>query len=492
MSAALASERRERVSALLGEWLPTGRFLVGGEWIEPWSGGLSDVVEPATGATIGRIGEAGEVDVEAAVGAAERVRSERSWAGASPFERARVLRQIAALLVRDTERLALLESADAGKPYVDAEADVEYAAACFDYFASLAVGLDGSTRHLDEGFALIRREPVGTVGVITPFNFPIASAAVKLAPALAAGCSVVHKPSEQASLSALGLGKLTLETDLPPGVLNVVTGAGPATGRALVANPRVAKIVFTGSTRVGSEVAALAAATVKRVTMELGGKSANIVLDDAEVAAAAERSHRAYTFNAGQYCEAGSRLLVAARLHDDVVAALIEAAKRTNVGDPLDPRSEMGPLISAAAARRVRTAVAEGADGGVEILGDPGEEGSYVRPTVVVGAAPESPLARRELFGPVVTVLRFSDVDHAIEIANGSEFGLAAGVQTGELERGLRIAERLEAGTVWINDWATGNLTIPVGGWKRSGVGREQGPEGLGEFLELKSVLVSL
>ena len=332
------------------------------------------------------------------------------------------------------------------------------------------------------------------MGIITPFNFPIALSAVKIAPALAAGCAVVHKPSEHTPLTALEVGKLALEAGLPSGLLNVITGGGE-TGAALVRHPGVAKIVFTGSTAVGGRVAADASLTVKRVTMELGGKSANIVCADADLASAVPRSHFAYTMNAGQYCEAGSRLLVDARVHDEVVDGLAGEAQRAKLGDPLDPETEVGPLITPAAVERVQTLVERSIEGGAELVaGDApvGGEGSFFAPTVIAGATPESEIARTELFGPVVAVLSFSDVEEAIAIANGTPFGLAAGVQTADLARGIRIAERLEAGTIWINDWATGNQAIPVGGWKQSGIGREGGPEGLAGYLEYKSILATL
>ena len=491
---AVVAERRARITEFLDGWEPAGRILVDGSWIEPRGGELSDAVDPATGEVLIRAADGSEADVDAAVVAAERTRADRSWATTSPFERAQVLRQIAAAIAERAEILALLECADTGKPLGDARGDVEAAAAWFDYYASLAVSLEGSTRHLDEGLALVRREPVGTVGIITPFNFPIALSSVKIAPALAAGCSVVHKPSQHTPLTALAMGQLALEAGLPAGLLNVVTG-GAATGSALVRHPNVAKIVFTGSTAVGRQVAAEAAQTIKRVTMELGGKSANIVCADAELATAVPRSHFAYTMNAGQYCEAGSRLLVDAQIHDEVVDGLAREAKRTKVGDPLDPDTDLGPLITPAAVERVHALVERSVEAGTELVTgerSAGLEGSYFAPTVIAGAAVDSEIARTELFGPVVTVLPFADVEEAIAIANSTPFGLAAGVQTADLARGIRVAERLEAGTVWVNDWATGNLTIPVGGWKQSGVGREGGPEGLAEYLEYKAILATL
>ncbi|MFN8151002.1 MAG: aldehyde dehydrogenase family protein [Solirubrobacterales bacterium] len=491
MAAARAQERRSRLREILSDGLPAGKLLIGGEWVESAAGGTRAAVEPATGAEVHRLAEGDAVDIDRAVAAARSPQSAGRWAATGPFERARVLRQISALIEANAEELALLESADVGKPLADAEGDVDYAAACFDYFASLAVQMEGSTRHLDSGIALVRRAPVGAVGIITPFNFPLGLSSVKVAAALAAGCTVIHKPSEKASLSALAFANLTLESDLPAGAYNVVTGGGEHAGAALVAHPDVAKIVFTGSTAIGRQVAASAAQTIKRVTMELGGKSANIVCADADVEASIGRSHFAYTMNAGQYCEAGSRLLASAGVYDELVEGLEREAAAAPGGDPFEPGSAIGPLITPEAADRVRDFVRRGVEAGAEVVGG-GGEGGFVRPAVVVGAARDSELATSELFGPVVVVLRFDDLEEAIEVANSSDFGLAAGIQTGNLEQGLRVADRLEAGTIWINDWATGNLTIPVGGWKQSGIGREQGPEGLSEFLEYKSILASL
>ena len=328
--------------------------------------------------------------------------------------------------------------------------------------------------------------------MITPFNYPLALSAIKIAAALAAGCTVVHKPSEHTPLSALALAGIVLETDLPAGAYNVVNGSGAGAGGALVRHPDVAKIVFTGSTAVGSEVAAEAARTVKRVTMELGGKSANIVCADADLAEAIPRSHRAYTMNAGQYCESGSRLFVERAIHDELAEGLAERARGLAPGDALDPATELGPLINEAAAARVHGLVERGVEAGASVLAGSEPRAGFYAPTVIAGADHASEIVQTEIFGPVVALLPFDDVEDAIRLANSTAFGLAAGIQTGDLGRGLRIAERLQAGTVWVNDWATGNLTIPVGGHKRSGIGREGGPEGLAEYLEYKSILASL
>jgi len=463
------------------------------DWITPSEDGGREVTNPATGEPILRLADAAEPEVSRAVAAAEAALP--TWSGLSPFDRSRILRSVAAGIDRHAEAFALLESLDVGKPIAMAREEVAYAVECFDYYGSLTLSVDGSTRYFAEGLGLVKREPVGTVGIITPFNFPLTLSAVKIASALAAGCTVVHKPSEHTPLSALALTRLVAELDLPAGSYDVVTGGGP-TGAALVRHADLAKIVFTGSTEVGVAVAAEAARTVKRVTMELGGKSANIVCADADPEQAAARSHEAYTFNAGQYCESGSRLLVDARVHDDLLDRLAGEANRTALGEGLDPDTTMGPLIDERALDKVDAAVTRAAETGAEIIAGgerlAGSGGWFYRPTVITGAAHDSEIAQTEIFGPVVTATPFKDLDEAVRLANDTRFGLAAGIQTADLSAALRAAERLTAGTVWINDWGTGNVTFPVGGRRHSGLGREQGPEGLAEFLEYKTVLATL
>ncbi|MEA2361028.1 MAG: hypothetical protein QOD71_173 [Thermoleophilaceae bacterium] len=491
-----ASSRDAHAAAevTLREWVPENALFIANEWTAPAEDGSREITNPSTGRPVRRVAEAGELDVDRAVAAAEGALA--VWGGLSPFARSRILRSIAAGIERSAEELALLESVDVGKPLEMSRDEVAYAVECFDYYASLAVQIEGSTRYLEEGLGIVRREPVGSVGIITPFNFPLALSAVKIAAALAAGCTVVHKPSEHTPLSALGLARVILETDVPAGTYNLVTGGGESTGGALVRHPDLAKIVFTGSTEVGVKVAADAARTVKRITMELGGKSANIVCADADPEEAAARTHHAYTFNAGQYCESGSRLLVHSALHDELLERLAAKAGATALGDALDPGSAMGPLIDSRALAKVHAAVEQALESGAEAVAG-GErvedrDGWFYRPTVVAGAGPDSEIAQREIFGPVVTAIPFDSLDEAVRLANATRFGLAAGIQTSDVASALRAAERLTAGTVWINDWGTGNVTFPVGGRRQSGLGREGGPEGLAEFLEYKTILTTL
>ncbi|HYP47189.1 MAG TPA: aldehyde dehydrogenase family protein, partial [Thermoleophilaceae bacterium] len=352
---ATAENARSAAEAALREWAPEDALFIANEWTPPLEGGSREIANPSTGRAVRSVAEAGEGDVDRAVAAAEQGLA--AWGGRSPFERSRVLRAIAAGIERSADELALLESVDVGKPLEMSREEVAYAVECFDYYASLAVQIEGSTRYLEEGLGIVRREPVGSVGIITPFNFPLTLSAVKIATALAAGCTVVHKPSEHTPLSALALARVMLEAELPAGAYNLVTGDGETTGGALVRHPDLAKIVFTGSTAVGVKVAADAARTVKRVTMELGGKSANIVCADANPEETAARAHRAYTFNAGQYCESGSRVLVHSALHDELLERLSAQADATRIGDALDPGSEMGPLIESAALAKVDAAI---------------------------------------------------------------------------------------------------------------------------------------
>jgi acyl-CoA reductase-like NAD-dependent aldehyde dehydrogenase len=495
MSDGTETDRRAAALAALEQWAPRGVLVVGNERVVPADGETRDVVDPSTGRSVHEAAEASAEDVGRAVGAASDALENGAWGRTSPADRGRRLRAIAAAIDRHSDTLALLESLDVGKPLSIAAGDVAYAAECFEYFGSLAVQIEGANRHFAEGLAVTRREPAGVVGIITPFNFPLALSAVKIATALAAGCTVVHKPSEHTPLSALALARLTRDQDLPAGAYNVVTGSGADAGGAIVRHPEVAKIVFTGSTEIGARVAADAARTIKRVTMELGGKSANIVCADADVAAASARSHTSYTLNAGQYCEAGSRLLVDRQLEDAVVEHLMRAAEGMIVGDALAPTSELGPLINEHAAERVAGMVERSEAAGARIatggIRREDDAGAFFPPTVIAGAAPDSEIAQDEIFGPVVSVLPFVDVDEAVTLANGTRYGLAAGIQTADVGRAFRIAERLKVGTVWINDWATGSLAMPVGGRKQSGIGREHGPEGLDEYLEYKSILAT-
>jgi phenylacetaldehyde dehydrogenase len=478
----------------LRDWAPEDALFIANDWAEPAEGGSREITNPSTGRVVRRVAEASEPDVVRAVAAAGRGLSE--WHRRSPFDRSRTLRAVAEAIDRNAETLALLESVDVGKPLEMSRAEVASAVECFDYYASLAVQVEGFTRYFEEGLGIVRREPVGVAGIITPFNFPLTLSAVKIAPALAAGCTVVHKPSEHTPLSALALARVMLEAELPAGAYNLVTGGGENAGGPLVRHPDVAKLVFTGSTSVGVSVAAEAARTVKRVTMELGGKSANIVCADADPEEAAGRAHAAYTFNAGQYCESGSRLIVDAALHDELLERLAAEAHATPLGDALDPASAMGPLITPRAVETVHSAVLGAVEAGARLVagGEPGDNGDgwFYSPTVIAGASHDSEIAQREIFGPVVAAIPFRSLDEAVELANSTRFGLAAGIQTADVEKALRVAERLVAGTVWINDWGTGNVAFPVGGRRQSGLGREQGPEGLAEFLEYKTVLTTL
>jgi acyl-CoA reductase-like NAD-dependent aldehyde dehydrogenase len=333
------------------------------------------------------------------------------------------------------------------------------------------------------------------VAAITPFNFPLILSSTKIAPALAAGNAVVHKPAEETPLSALRMAEILHEAGVPDGVLNVVTG-GAATGEALVRDPRVDKVAFTGSTAVGRQVAKLAAETLKRVTVELGGKSANLVFADADLDAAIQTAIQAFVFNTGQFCMAGSRLLVERPVYAQVVEALTAACPHVPVGDPFSPETVIGPMAGPKHLEKVRAFLDSAAREGVQIAGDGGssapQRGLYVTPVVLAGVAQDSPYVQQEIFGPVLTVQPFETEAEAIALANGTAYGLAAGVQTRDLSRAHRVAAVLQAGIVWVNGWAKLDVAMPFGGYKQSGYGRENGPEGLAEYLHTKSIVVSI
>ena len=467
-------------------------LFIGGEATEPIDGQLRELSEPATGAPLARVSLAGDADVDAAVAAA-RAALDGPWGKTPATERSRLLHALADAILANRSELGELESRNVGKAISSVRAEIAAAAESFRYFASATASIGGRANPVGGSLLFYSlKEPVGVCGQIVPWNYPLLMAAWKLAPALAAGCPVVLKPDAQTPLSALRLAELAAEAGFPAGALNVVPGDGPTTGAYLVRHPGVDKVAFTGSTATGGEVMRLCSDGVKRLTLELGGKSPNLVFADADLADAVPASAYAIFGSAGQSCEARSRLLVERSIYDDTVAAIIDAASRIRVGDPLDPQTQMGSLISPAHRDRVHglveSASAEGAE--IAVGGEqPRGPGAFYPPTVIAGAHNGMRAAQEEIFGPVVIVIPFEDEADAIRIANDVRYGLMATVWTRDPARGARLAARIKSGTVGINMPYTAFPGIPFGGYKQSGFGRELALETLDLYLETKSVI---
>ena len=473
-----------------------GRLYIGGEWRDASDGGRHDVVTPATGEKIAEVAWATVDDVNAACRAAKEAFDSGVWSQLSGRKRSRVLLRIAELLRERAEDFAQAESQDVGKPILFSRIiDIPTAIETFEYYAALAQTSEGTFRENDvPALQLARREPVGVVGAITPFNFPLILTASKLAPALAAGNSIVHKPSEDTPLSAVLLAEVFDEAGLPDGVYNLITGAGPELGEAIVAHPDVDMIAFTGSSAVGSKVAAKAGELIKPIIMELGGDGANIVFADADVDVAVQSVINGFTFNTGQFCMAGTRLLVERPLHDTLIGILAQALPNVPLGDIADMGTVIGPLVSQRQLDRVQGFVDRAAAAGGQVVtgGRRLERGGfYYPPTVITGLANETEAIQEEIFGPVLTVQPFDTEEEAIALANSTRYGLAMGIQTRDLVRAQRVAKRLDAGIIWVNTYGVLDPSLPFGGVKSSGFGRENGPEGLHHYTRTKSIVIS-
>jgi acyl-CoA reductase-like NAD-dependent aldehyde dehydrogenase len=475
-----------------------GRLFVGGQWREAADGARTEVVDPSRGAVVTTVAEAGATDVDAAVRAAREAFDGGTWSGLSGRERGRILHRVAELIRENADELAQLESLDVGKPISLCHAvDVTNAANDYEYFAAIAHSLDGAVRNTPmNALAYTKREPLGVVAAITPFNFPLILAGSKIGPALAAGNTVVHKPADETPLSALYMAALLQKAGVPDGVVNVVTGTGPVAGEALLRHRGIDKVAFTGSTAIGRHVAATAGEALKPVTMELGGNAANIVFEDADLEKAVGAIIKAFVFNTGQFCMGGPRLLVARSVHSTLLGILADAVPGVPVGDPRDPGTVVGPMAGEKHLKKVEEYVdLARKEGGRIVCG--GERldldgGFYYKPTVIADLSNDSRVVQEEIFGPVLTVQPFDTEDEAVALANSTPYGLASGVQTTNLARAHRVADRLQAGVVWINDWAMLDPAVPFGGVKDSGYGREYGPEALDAYTKVKSVVVSL
>ncbi|HZQ18042.1 MAG TPA: aldehyde dehydrogenase family protein [Terriglobales bacterium] len=475
------------------------KMLINNNWVDAVSGKTFPTYDPSTGEVLAQIAEGDRADIDLAVKAARKAFDEGAWRKMTASERGRLMWKLADLIEQHLEEFAYLESLDNGKPLTVARAaDVPLAVDLFRYMAGWATKLEGNTIPISAGGQYLTytlREPVGVVGQIIPWNFPLLMAAWKLGPALASGCTVVLKPAEQTPLSALRLGELIVEAGFPEGVVNIVPGYGETAGAALAAHMDVDKVAFTGSTEVGKLIVQAATGNLKRVSLELGGKSPNVVFKDADIDAAIGGAANAIFFNHGQCCCAGSRLYVEKEVFDKVIDGVAERAKKIRVGAGLDSATQMGPLVSEEQLKRVCGYLESGLSQGAKAVAGgqkKGDKGYFVEPTVLVNTRDDMKVVQEEIFGPVVTAMPFTDPEEVVPRANENVYGLAAGVWTRDVSKAHRMAAHLQAGTVWVNCYNVFDAALPFGGYKQSGWGREMGHEVLNNYTQTKAVCVRL
>lgn len=473
------------------------QLLIGGEFRDAVSGKTFPSINPATEEVIAQVAEADAPDIDAAVLAARAAYDNKNWSGMAARDRSKLLWKLGDLILQHADELAITETMDNGKPLFESRnVDVPMAAETFYYYAGWCTKIEGETIPVPGNYLnYTLREPYGVCGIITPWNFPLLMVAWKLAPALACGNTAVLKIAEETPLSCLRLGQLCQEAGFPDGVVNVVPGFGETAGRALVAHPGVDKISFTGSTGVGKEIVRTSAETLKKVSLELGGKSPNIVFADADIEAAVKGAFSGIFYGKGEVCCAGSRLFVEKCVHDKVMDKLLERARRLMPADPLDPKTRLGALVSKIQMERVLTYVRIGKEEGAHAVldgGRAGDRGCFVKPTVFDSVDASMRIAREEIFGPVLSVLTFEDMDDLVEKANSTIYGLAAGIWTRDIGKAHTLARRIQAGTIWINAYGALSAETPFGGYKQSGFGRELGRCGIDLYTQVKSVWVAM